>query len=85
MRLKTFMSESIARFKRPENQSRNLNWKKISVRKWKCSGNNKTGATSRAGPAYPSEHLSHVARSLVVCVMFCRTLSLTLYYLFRIT
>jgi hypothetical protein len=35
---------------------------------------NKTGATSRAGPAYPSEHLSHVARSLVVCVMFCRTL-----------
>ena len=35
---------------------------------------NKTGATSRAGTAYPSEHLSHVARSLVVCVMFCRTL-----------
>jgi hypothetical protein len=34
-----FMSESIVRFKRPENLSWNLNWKKISVREWKCSGN----------------------------------------------
>jgi hypothetical protein len=33
------MSESIARFKRPENQNKNLNWKNISVKKWKCSGN----------------------------------------------
>jgi hypothetical protein len=35
----TFMSGSIARFKRSDNQSRNLNWKIISVREWKCSGN----------------------------------------------
>jgi len=33
------MSESIARFKRSDNQSRNLNWKIISVKEWKCSGN----------------------------------------------
>ena len=38
-RFKTFMSESIARFKRSDNQSRNLNWKIISVKEWKCSGN----------------------------------------------
>ena len=30
-----FRNQSI----QPENQSRNLNWKKISVREWKCSGN----------------------------------------------
>ena len=36
---KTFMSESIARYKRSDNQSRNLNWKIISVKEWKCSGN----------------------------------------------
>jgi hypothetical protein len=36
---KTFMSESIARFKRWDNQSRNLNWKIISVKQWKCSRN----------------------------------------------
>ena len=41
---------------------------------------NKTGATSRAATAYPSEHLSHVARSLVACVMFCRSL----FILFRL-
>ena len=35
----TFMSESIARFKRSDYQSRNLNWKIISVKEWKCSGN----------------------------------------------
>jgi hypothetical protein len=29
----------IARFKRSDNQSRNLNWKIISVKEWKCSGN----------------------------------------------
>jgi hypothetical protein len=33
------MSESIARFKRLDNQSRNSNWKIISVKEWKCSGN----------------------------------------------
>jgi hypothetical protein len=38
-RFKTFMSESIAQFKRSDNQSRNLNWKIISVKEWKCSGN----------------------------------------------
>jgi hypothetical protein len=31
------MSESIARFKRSDNQSRNLNWKIISMKEWKCS------------------------------------------------
>jgi hypothetical protein len=37
---KTFMSESIVRFKRPENQSWILKWKIGSVIKWKCSENN---------------------------------------------
>ena len=36
---KTFMSESIVRFKWPDNQCRNLNWKIRSVRERKCSGN----------------------------------------------
>ena len=36
---KFFMSESIARFKRSDNQSRNSNWKIISLKEWKCSGN----------------------------------------------
>jgi hypothetical protein len=36
---KTFMSESIVRFKRPENQSRILKWKIRSVMEWKCSEN----------------------------------------------
>jgi hypothetical protein len=38
MWFKTFMSESIVRFKRPDNQIRKLNWKIWSVRKWKFSG-----------------------------------------------
>jgi hypothetical protein len=33
------MSESIARFKRSDNQSRNLNWNIISPKEWKCSRN----------------------------------------------
>lgn len=33
------MSESIAWFERREIQSRNLNWKKLLVREWKCSRN----------------------------------------------
>ena len=39
MWFKTFMSESIVWFKRPDNQSRNLNWKVLSVRDQKLSGN----------------------------------------------
>jgi len=33
------MSDSIVRFKRPDNQSRNLNWKILSVRERKWSRN----------------------------------------------
>jgi hypothetical protein len=36
---KTFMSESIVRFKRPENQRWILKWKIRSVMEWKCSEN----------------------------------------------
>jgi len=36
---KFFMSGSIVRFKRPDNQRRNLNWKILSERERKCSGN----------------------------------------------
>ena len=39
MWFKTFMSESIVRFKRLDNQRQNLNWKIRSVRERKCSGN----------------------------------------------
>ena len=34
LKVRDLMSESIVWFKRPENQSWNLNWKKISVREW---------------------------------------------------
>jgi len=33
------MSDSIVRFKRPDNQNWNLNWKILSVRERKLSGN----------------------------------------------
>jgi hypothetical protein len=39
MWFKTFMSESIVWFKRPENQSRILKWKIRSVMEWKCFKN----------------------------------------------
>ena len=36
---KTFMSESIVRFKKPKNQSLILKWQIRSVMEWKCSEN----------------------------------------------
>jgi hypothetical protein len=39
MWFKTFVCESIVRFKKLDNQSRNLNWKIWSVTEWKISGN----------------------------------------------
>jgi hypothetical protein len=39
MWFKTFIGESIVRFKILDNQCWNLNWKIRSVRDWKCSGN----------------------------------------------
>jgi hypothetical protein len=39
MWFKTFMSDSIVWFKRPDNKSRNINWKILLVRERKWSGN----------------------------------------------
>jgi hypothetical protein len=63
---KTFMSESIVRFKRPENQCRILKWKIRSVMEWKCSKN----INSPSGDQY--RIFTHFTKITCKCECFSR-------------